>query len=100
MCLIQGTRQETRARDGKLRYTIKKSQEDEKTPCLKDARLVDLGDEGEGGLLDGPLLVLAGLYPLQVAVGFHKLLSDVWIRGQGVANGLAGRLKASQSWYY
>ncbi len=70
-----------------------------KTTCLKDAGLIDLGDEGERGLLDGPLLVLAGLDPLQVAVGFHQLLGDVWIRGQGVANGLAGRLKARQSRY-
>ncbi len=68
-------------------------------PCLKDARLVDLRDKGEGGRLDGPLCVLAaGLDPLKVAVGFHKLLSDVWIRGQVVTNGIAGRLKARQSW--
>jgi hypothetical protein len=57
----------------------------EKTPCLEDAGLIDLGDEGEGGLLDGPLLVLAGLDPLKIAVRFNKLLSDVWIRSQCVA---------------
>ncbi len=30
---------------------------------MEDARLIDLGDEGERGLLDGPLLILAGLDP-------------------------------------
>ncbi len=43
--------------------TIKNRADPCKPTYMEDARLIDLGDEGEGGLLDGPLLILAGLDP-------------------------------------
>ena len=60
---------------------------------LKDACLIDLGHEGERGLLHGALLVLARLNPLQVAVGIHQLGRNVGIHRQGIEHGLCGGLK-------